>query len=201
MTITKPLVLALALPIAAGLGGCSESLEGPDSQTFTFSFDDTMQGWSADGADLTNPQVAWSIQQSTAEASNGAGSVRITLDNLNDAGKVWMERSFDLEPNRTYDVEVSYAFGSADFGDINLWRIITGVSADSPEDADDLEFQGDTGNGLDSNGGLQWLDKTYSFTATTDADGVLHVSIGTWGTYEVQRTYFVDDVTLTFSEV
>jgi hypothetical protein len=201
MRLTKPIMLAIAIPLAAGLAGCSESLEGPDSETFTFSFDQAMQGWTADGTDLTNPTVAWSVQQSAAESNNGAGSVRIFLDNLNDAGKVWMERSFELEPNRTYDVDVSYAFGSADWGDINLWRIITGVTTDSPEEADDLEFQDDTGNGLDSDNGIEWMNKTYSFTATTDAAGVLHVAIGTWGTFEVQRTYFVDDVKISFSEM
>jgi hypothetical protein len=128
--------------------------------------------------------------------------VELTLDNLNDAGKIWVEREFDsLEPNTTYEVTVSFAFATEDFGTINLWRIIAGVTTDAPEDADDLEFQGETGNGEDEDVGYQWLDKTYTFTAETDAAGELWVSVGIWGTFEVVRTYFVDDLQVRFERL
>ncbi len=71
----------------------------------------------------------------------------------------------------------------------------------SPEEAANLEpaFQGNTGNGATGDVGYRWLRKRYQFTAATAADGRLYVIIGVWGTYEISRTYFVDDVRVGFA--
>lgn len=188
-----------ALAWAVVLGACSDDITQPVDQTFAFSFDTGLEAWSADATDTDNPPVTWSIDHTMDEGNEDDGAIELTLDNVNDAAKIWVEREFDsLEPNATYDVTVSFAFATADWGDLNLWRIIAGVTNDAPEDADDLEFQGETGNDEDEDVGFVWLDKEYTFTAETDGDGNLWVSIGVWGTFEVERSYFVDDLRVRF---
>ena len=183
------------------LAACADdSTTGPDGTVvFETSFETGFDGFAADGTDLDDPPVDWSIERSQEEADDGLWSIRLELDNLNDAGKIWIERAFDLEPGVTYDVEVTYAFGTSDFGDINTWSIITGVDPDSPEVADDLTFQGSTSTGEDEETGVVWLEKSHAFTATTGAGGELWVSIGVWGTFETLRTHYIDDVRIEFT--
>jgi hypothetical protein len=54
-------------------------------------------------------------------------------------------------------------FASADWGDVNLFTIITGVVQEPPETRDDLVYQGSTGNGSDTDVGYVWLKKGYDF--------------------------------------
>ena len=185
----------------AFLAACSDdSPAGPDGTVlFDTSFESGFDGFASDGTDLDDPPIEWSIERTQEEADEGAWSVRLDLDNLNDAGKIWIERAFDLEPGVTYDVDVSYAFGTADFGDINTWTIISGVDPANPEVVDDLTFQGSTSTGEDEEVGVVWLDKSHSFTVTAGASGELWVSLGVWGTFETLRTYYIDDVRIEFT--
>jgi hypothetical protein len=191
--------LSLAL-CSVALFACEDETTGPDGGvSFETSFEDGLDGFVADGTDLDDPPVEWSIERSQEEADDGVWSVRLDLENLNDAGKIWIERAFDLEPGVTYDVEVAYAFGTSDFGDINTWTIIAGVDPDSPEVVDDLTFQGSTSTGEDEDVGLVWLEKAHAFTATAGANGELWVSLGVWGTFETPRTYYIDDLRIEFT--
>ncbi|HET6638706.1 MAG TPA: hypothetical protein VFH82_08000 [Gemmatimonadota bacterium] len=191
-------LLGLGMSVVAA---CAEdSTTGPDGiVVFETSFESGFDDFVADGTDLDDPPIEWSIERTQEAADDGAWSVRLDLDNLNDAGKIWIERAFDLEPGVTYDVEVTYAFGTSDFGDVNTWTIIAGVDPENPELAGDLTFQGDTSTGEDEESGVVWLDKTHSFTATAGAGGELWVSLGVWGTSEFPRTYYIDDVRIEFT--
>ena len=192
------------LPIAAAVGvlagGCGASTNEPFLlQTFGFTFESDPGGWTADGTDLEDPPVTWSVERSDELAERGDWSMRLSLENLNDAGKIWMERAFQLQPGATYDVEVAFDFASADFGDIGLWTIIATVSEADPETVDDLVFRDDTGNGSGEDVGHVWVTRTYSLgTATADGQGLLWVALGVWGTFETSRTYFIDDLELSF---
>ncbi|MGH7566071.1 MAG: hypothetical protein ACREK2_04495 [Gemmatimonadota bacterium] len=166
---------------------------------FETSFEAGLDVFVADGTDLDDPPVDWSIARSEEEADDGVWSVRLDLDNLNDAGKIWIERPFGLEVGRTYDVELSYAFGTSDFGDINTWTIIAGVAPESPESVEDLTFQGSTTTGEDEDVGVVWLEKNHAFSASVGASGELWVSLGVWGTSEFPRTYYLDDVEIVFT--
>lgn len=190
----------LALGIAALAACADDSMTGPDGRvTFETSFETGLDGFASDGTDLDDPPIEWSIERTQEEADEGAWSVRLDLDNLNDAGKIWIERAFDLEPGAAYDVEVTYAFGTSDFGDINTWTIIAGVDPENPEVVGDLTFQGSTSTGGDEDVGVVWLDKSHSFTATAGASGELWVSLGVWGTSEFPRTYYLDDIRIEFT--
>ena len=193
------------VPVASAVGvlaaACGASSDEPFlRQTFGFTFESDLGRWMADGTDLDDPPVTWSVERSDDLAESGDWSVRLSLDNLNDAGKIWMERAFELQPGATYDVEAAFDFASADLGDIGLWTIIAGVSEADPETVDDLAFRDETGNGASDDVGHVWGARTYSLgMATAGGDGLLWVALGVWGTFETPRTYFVDDIELTFT--
>jgi hypothetical protein len=190
-------VLALAF---ASLTACADDSTGPDGTVrFETSFESGLDGFTPDGTDLDDPPVEWSIERTDEHADEGSWSVRLDLENLNDAGKIWIERAFSLEPGAAYDVVVSYAFGTSDSGDFNLWTLIAGVTAFDPETVSDLVFQGETGTGEDEDLGVVWLEKSHAFTATASPSGELWVSLGVWGTWETHRTYYLDDVRIVFT--
>jgi hypothetical protein len=184
------------------LSGCTGSgaIRPPLNAQF-FSFENGLEGWQAKGTDLVvaNSTVDWSIQRSTDRATEGAASLRFYLNNLTDAGKIWVERPFAVSPNRRYRVSVQYSLATADFGDFNLWTIITGVRNSPAHNRNDLTYQGNTGNGATTDVGYRWFQKSYNFDATSDAAGELYVDIGVWGTWETARTYYIDNVRVTLT--
>ena len=165
-----------------------------------FSFENGLEDWSPKATDTDHPSVTWSIQSSQDRASDGTRSAKYELANLNDAGKIWLERPFLVQPNQSYRVRVQFSFGTADWGDLNHWTIIAGVRTSPAVTRDDLTYQGDTANGESSDTGYKWLEKSYDFTATSDADGTLYVDIGVWGTWETPRVYYIDNVRIGISE-
>jgi hypothetical protein len=166
-----------------------------------FVFDQEMEGWQAVATDTLNPPIDWHVQHSTEESVTGNGAVEFFQENLNDQGKIWMERSFELEPGVFYNVDIEFAFGTSDWGQVNLFTIIAGVHGAPPRDAEDLMFQGETGHGGDEDVGLVWVDRAYSLSGQAPPDGSVYVTIGVWGTWETARTYFVDDVTVRFTPI
>jgi hypothetical protein len=184
------------------LGGCSHIAPTAiaPSNSFFFSFENDMEGWIANGTDLDDPPIAWSIQQTQEMAKDGNTAIKLFLANYNDKGKIWIERPFEVKPDRPYQANVKYAFASADYGNINLWTIITGVVQQRPQTRNDLVYQEKTGNGSESGIGFKWLEKSYDFNVSSASEGVLYVVIGVWGTWETARTYYLDGVQVTFTE-
>lgn len=172
----------------------------PQLCRYFFSFEQGMRGWETKGTDLGEPPIAWSIDRSDEMAKSGVISLKLYLANMNDAGKIWIERPFSLKPDSLYHVNVRYAFASADWGDVNHFTIITGVLQEPPETRDDLVYQGDTGNSSESDVGYVWLDKDYDFFVRSNPEGRFYVIIGIWGTWETARTYYFDNVRITFKE-
>lgn len=168
-----------------------------------FSFEEGMQGWEAKATDLelANSTIDWSITRSQERVNDGSSSLRFYLENWNDMGKIWIERSFAVKPNTQYVVNVSYAFASADWGDANFFTIITGVLQEPPKSRYELVYQGDTGNGARSDVGYLWLEKSYGFSVESDAAGKLYVVVGVWGVWETPRTYYIDSLRVIFTEL
>jgi len=176
--------------------GCGEPI-APTPDNYLFSFERDMEDWIANGTDLDNPPVEWSIERSQDIASNGETAVRLYLNNMNDAGKIWIEQPFDVEPDRAYQAHLEYDLASADWGDVNLWTIITGVLPKSPELG--LVYQGHTGNNAEPEDGFVWLQKSYNFSVNSGPEGKLYVMIGVWGTWETARTYYLDNVNISLT--
>ena len=188
------------LPLIVVLAGCS-NLETPAERGayYFFPFENDLEGWIVKSTDLDSPSVSWSIARSQKMVKGGKSAVNFTLSNLNGRAKIWLERPFELEPNQRYRVKIEYAFASADRGEVGLWRLITGVAPKPFHDGDDLIYQGDTANGLSSAAGHQWLEKSYDFAVQADSEGRVYASIGVWGTWEAGRSYFLDNVRITFT--
>jgi hypothetical protein len=158
MLMKKIVYLLVCMPLI--LAGCGV-LQIPKQMDFSFEKD--MEGWMAQGTDLSNPTDEWSIEPSEVMATNGSTSLE-------------------------------YDFASTDYGDLNLWTIITGALLGPPTTADELVYQRDTGNGADKDDGYKWLHKTYSFDMRTGPEKEIIVIIGIWGTWETARNYYIDNV-------
>lgn len=201
----KPLlviVIIMVLPFAGCKKNSPPLAPSDPPPSSIFSFENDMEGWVVRGTDLVlagDREIAWSIDRSCEVVHDGKYSLRLYLENLNDAGKIWIERRFTVMPNVRYHVNVKFAFASQDYGSVNLWRIIAGVLPRSPQTRDDLIYQGDTGISADTGPGFMWLEKSYDFDATSASRGELFVILGIWGTYETPRTYYLDAVQVTFT--
>lgn len=198
-----PLVTAIALGLPA-LFGCSDDTNCDPCPgaplTYMFSFEDSLEGWTAKATDIDHPSVTWSIKRSSAIASNGTTSVELYLENYNDQGKIWIERGFQVKPEADYHVHVGYDFATADWGIANHWRIIAGVIDHPVVDRHDLVYQDYTNNDRDQDDGFVWLDKAYGSDVRSGSSGMLYVMIGVWGIWETPRTYYVDAVKIEFIE-
>jgi hypothetical protein len=194
-------IMILLLCTTLFLAGCVDDTPDNGTPPYYYSFETDMQGWQVDGTDLSNPPINWSIEQSDDRATDGNTSIKLYLNNMNDAGKIWIEKQFELDPNTQYEVTIDYDFATSDFGSFNLFKIITGASLSNPETAGDLTFQDDTGHHQEEDIGYTWLNKSYTLTVQTSANGTIYLSIGVWGTWETPRTYYIDAVNISFNKV
>jgi hypothetical protein len=167
-----------------------------------FSFENGMEGWTAGGIDLDIElgTITWSIQRTQEKSTDGTTSVKLFMDNSNDAGKIWIERQFNLATHTTYHVNIKYNFASMDWGDLNFFAIIAGVIQRRPQSREDVVYQEETWNGYRTETDYIWLEKDYDYTVQTGADGLLYVFIGVAGTYEIARTYYLDNIRVTFTK-
>ncbi|HMA83031.1 MAG TPA: hypothetical protein VKP59_02255 [Candidatus Thermoplasmatota archaeon] len=195
------LIFTIMLSATLLLAGCVEEIPDDTSPSNYYSFEENMQDWESDGTDLSSPPINWSIERSDDRATDGNKSLKLYLDNMNDAGKIWIEKQFELDANTQYEITIDYDFATSDFGSFNLFKIITGASLTNPETYDDLTFQDHTGHNQQEDIGYTWLNKSYTLTVETNDNGTLYLSIGVWGTWETPRTYYIDAVNISFDKV
>lgn len=178
---------------------CGENDDFTPSQYYVFSFEDSMQGWSSQGVDLDNPAVVWYVQRAVDMSRDSVSSAVIYLDNLNEKAKIWMQRMFAVDSSADYHVAVRYSMATRDWGNSDLWTILTGVSSRAVSTPEELGYQGNTGTGTSSDVGYFWLYKTYEFDVRSSSAGRLYVHIGVWGTSKATRSYYVDMVSISFT--
>ncbi len=199
-------MVRLALLTAAVLApGCS----GPDARqpilrfSDRWSFEAGLEGWQPRGLDLElgGGEIAWSIAPSTARASDGSISLELYLENYNDAGKIFIERAIDLEPDTDYDVALRFDLGTQDRGDVNLFVVVAGALASSPTSREEIMAlgQGSTRSGSEEPVWV-WVPKKVHTRVHTGASGRVFVVVGIWGTWETPATYYLDDVAVDISE-
>jgi hypothetical protein len=191
--------------LVAFAAGCSENTTdpGPAATGYSFSFEKGMQNWIKNGADLDHGDstITWSVERTRDGATEGSWSVRLFLDNMNDAGKIWIQREFPLYPNTPYMIKVDYNFASADYGAVNLFTIIAGAASTPPRGSADFTFQGTTDNGAPADVGYTWMNKSHTFSVRTGSDGRAYIFLGVWGTWEAARSYYIDNVRVRFTEI
>jgi hypothetical protein len=170
----------------------------------SYSFENDLEGWSVNATDVWgDAPVAWSVTRSQERAKDGSTSVKFDLVNSNDAEKIWIEKAFAVEPNEVYHVDVEYALASNEpsIDIVSSFTVITGVVRKSPKTRDDLApaFK-DSTRKPDAQSGYGWFEKGYDFVVPSDDTAVLYVIVGIWGDWEVHKTYYVDDVKVTFTK-
>src|SRR5207245_5803957 len=136
--------------------GCGSGTE----RSAYFSFEGSLQGWTPQATDLNigSATEAWFIEPSSDRAFEGSGSAKLSLDNRNAMGKIWLERTFLLTAGKRYRAHLELTLGTAD--PAGAGRLIAGVFPNPPRSATDLTpaFRGDTSNGGAQ--GYAWLSKT-----------------------------------------
>jgi hypothetical protein len=183
---------------------CGDGL-GPPETSARFSFEQDMDGWTPVAADTGTPGGAyapWSIAPTADLAFEGPHALKFYVANFTDAAKIWIVRPFLVTPGRLYQVDISFAFATADWGDANLFTLLTGPFLTPPTDGLTLvagTTRQYTGNGANHDVGYQWLRRTFRASARADASGVVFVVVGIWGTWETSRTYYVDDLSVEFT--
>ncbi len=199
--LIETLLLVNIVCLAGMLSGCMESDTAPkQTLQWFYSFEENTQSWQIDGTDLDNPPVNWTIERSDEHAADGLYAMKLYLENVNDAGKIWMKHTYSVAPNTLYTATISYQFATADFGDFNLFNIITTVRNSSVTSRDDLNYEGDTGHHTGADG-FVWLNKTFEYLVETDPSGEIYVNIGVWGSWETTRSYYIDAVNITFEKL
>lgn len=200
MRKSKKFLVSLLFVLMVLSAGCVFS--GEKGFEETYSFEDGLEGWERGGRDLSHPSsenktIDWQINRSDLASTNGNYSLLYYLENLNDQGKIWIQKTYSVEENQKYSLDVSFDFGTSDFG-VNQWTIIAGPF-ESKSDSK-LPYQDETGKNSDEPG-LRWLDKSYSFRTSSGVDGKITVLIGVWGTWEAPRTYLIDNVTIGYEKI
>jgi hypothetical protein len=190
-----------------GIQGCGHSDSSPFVGTRSqSSFEHGMDDWTTAAADIGNPSqggyAPWSIDPSIDYASDGQWALKFHMENNTDAAKIWIVRPFTVTDGQAYRVEISYDFGTADYGPLNNFQLLIGVFSVPPADGPALiagTTHADTGTGQNSDVEYVWLPKSFQITAPGNEKGLLYVVIGIWGTFEITRNYYLDNIVVQLS--
>lgn len=187
-------VLGFALLAAAATAGCDRLPEAVIVPEFdlSYSFESGLEGWTVSSADVGGGSAA--AEASSERASQGAHSVRFVLGNPGGAGKVWITRELELTPEKRYTAEIAFDLATADHGVADPWKLIMTARTTPPASAAELDFQGDTGSGVDTGTGTVWVQKRFTLPAKADEEGSLYLTVGIWGTTPGTRTYWLDNI-------
>ncbi len=175
--------------------------------SYSYSFETDWEEWKKKEADieLGGGEINRSIERSQEMAIDGNTSIKFYMNNLNDAGKIWIEKNFTVNPNQNYEVHVNFYFASNDWGDFNLFRIIAGAQATSPQTPEEIveihynlynkyKEEATTYNSGELDSGYVWTHRNFEFSVTSNEFGIIYVVLGIWGTWETHRTYYIDNV-------
>ncbi|UCD64460.1 MAG: hypothetical protein JSW34_03230 [Candidatus Zixiibacteriota bacterium] len=188
--------------------GCSKSTPPePEIYQIEDSFEDGISSWTVHSLDdeVDTLTIDWYFLSSDERASKGSQSAKLYMDNLTDAAKIWLGRSLEVTPDKTYSVTISFDLASADHGEVNVFSILANALPQEPTTRDDIlsgVLEGDFPEGT-YNGGIEdfvWLYKSLTKNVRTTGEGKLFFILGIWGTWEGARTYYFDDLRITVTE-
>ena len=176
-----------------------------------FSFEDSLQGWEID-SDLpvfpcTPGQTAypeceqpsqllqrlWSIRRSTEQAQDGSHSLKITIDGESDDGTAWIARSFVVQPNSRYHVDLSFYVGLLKGNTVNNWSVVAYLGRRRPTLEADFTSIGDTG------AGVGWVPFSYSTDIEVGDASELWLAVGIRANWETWRTFYLDNIAVSIS--
>lgn len=179
-------ILGFALLAVSAIGtGTATAASVPSTETFGFETD--FEGWqpATDGG-----TAGWDASRSTERAHAGDYAVRFWINGGTDDGTVWVQRPFDTEQFGTVRVTVSFWLWTQGASTFSAWPVVAYVGEQPPTVEADFARIGRT----DKPG---WQRFSYTTLVTPFATGVVWVAVGTSVTWEIVRTSFLDDVTVT----
>lgn len=177
----------------------------------TFSFEAGFEGWEIDGDVPTFPcntgqtaypecestgqalQRLWSIRRSTEQAQDGLHSLKITMDGQSDDGTAWIVRSFPVQPNTTYHVDLDFYVGLLNGSVFNTWSIVAYARTKRPALEADFTRIGDTG------AGLGWVPFSYSTDIDAGDASEVWLAVGIRVNWETWRTFYLDNITVSIA--
>lgn len=171
-------------------------------ESLFFSFENDLEGWSPRAADLELPSGAsedWSIVRSTDKWTDGRNSVKFELNNLNQMGKLWIERPFAVDPGRKYKITVDYDFHDYFFCGRTNFRRLTGVFRSSPQTGNDAAAAVQDKTTTDPQCTWGFNHKAYNFTIKSKKSQTLYVVIGVIGVEQAHGRYNIDSVCVTIT--
>ena len=140
-----------------------------------------------------DPDLPPPITLSQTRAADGVTSLRFDV-NRDEVGQfIWIEKVYDVEPDRVYDINIDYALGTMDCCS-NSFALLTGALRNTPMTLPDMNpaFQGIVDNGENTLVGYKWVDKQYAITTRSDEQGKFHLIIGFFGNFEARRIEYID---------
>jgi len=167
---------------------------------YSESFEINFGGWTADHYlrcefdKLPCWPLEWDITRSTEQAYEGIYSLRGYLNGDHDDGTIWVERTFEASPNSNIDIEISFYLWSESYTEMNRWPVLAYVGLNNPEEEIDFNIIGET----DEVAG--WKKYSYSTQLKTDSKGILWIAFGFGATWETQKTYHMDLVSIRIEE-
>lgn len=154
----------------------------------TYGFEGSADGWT----EFSRPGAggAASAAVSAQEASEGSGSMRLSLNDPSGTGAVYVTRRFtDLAEDRGYEVEITFDLGSSDDSPADAWTLRVAAGASQPGGGTTFQNVGSTAV---VGGGLAFEQRTAALTASTGADGELWITVGVSQSGAGDREYYLD---------
>jgi hypothetical protein len=158
------------------------------------SFEQGLTDWTQ-GSDVpedpNNPghPVAWSIELSDEQASDGQFSARFFLDGRQDDGTIWLVRSIEIPACPAFNVDLTFDFWSPS----ESFNTIAKVSSYAGHRPPSKESHFDTTEPANQVAGFQ--EYNYSLhTIRRIPLSKLYVAFGISAVWETEMTYFIDNV-------
>jgi hypothetical protein len=162
---------------------------------FNDGFESGLGAWTQ-GSDVpedpNNPgqPVAWSIEQSNAQADEGQYSARFSLDGSQDDGTIWLVREFDLTAGKAYSVTLAFSLWSETESFNTLAKVAAYAGGKAPDAEEDFDVS------MAANQLAGWRTYTYVIDATATSNGKIRAAFGISAVWETQLTYYIDDVAI-----
>lgn len=185
---------------------------GPVSVELNEGFEDALQAWDRDWQiGPETDEFDWAIERTTERARSGQWGLRVFTEGRHDDGTAWITRPISVQPNREYrGTATAYAWSeSSSFNTMRHLVMFLGPAPPDSEHAFPSPGEATTGESITPTGGLrQPLDQSagwrkYEFewhSPVLDTD-TLYLAVGVTVVWEVDRTYYVDDINLSLEEL
>jgi hypothetical protein len=163
-----------------------------------YSFESDFEGWeirttTTETESEIPPQISFSREMATA----GRTALRMVGNQDSPSQIIWIEKTYTVEADQSYDLVVDYDFASRDCcGDDSL-RLLTGVSRKSPDPAKRQELISAEQESIyaaeSTSGQYKWYRQKHDFAVHTDGQAKIYILIGIIAS-DVVRPYFVDNL-------